>query len=136
MPTPGPQHLTKHSRENGELLHLATVTDRFHELVAAADLPPVRLHDLRHGAALLMIAAGVDLKVVQETLGYSSITLISDTYTSVYPAAAAADAAASLVPRATRPLSRRCHVRVRRLSPRRKTAGQVVRRQGLEPRTR
>jgi integrase len=90
------------TRENGEPLHPATITDRFHELVAAADLPPVRLHDLRHGAASLMLAAGVDLKVVQETLGHSSITLTSDTYTSVYPAvaAAAADAAAALVPRA------------------------------------
>jgi hypothetical protein len=91
------------TRENGEPLHPATITDRFHELVAAADLPPVRLHDLRHGAASLMLAARVDLKVVQETLGHSSITLTSDTYTSVYPAvaAAAADAAAALVPRAT-----------------------------------
>ncbi len=74
----------------------------FHDLVVAADLPPVRLHDLRHGAASLMLAAGVDLKVVQETLGHSSITLTSDTYTSVYPAvaAAAANTAAALVPRA------------------------------------
>lgn len=68
-------------RENGEPLHLAMVSDRFHNLVVAADLPPVRLHDLRHGAASLMLAAGVDLKVVQETLGHSSITLTSDTYT-------------------------------------------------------
>jgi integrase len=90
------------SRENGEPLHPATITDRFHDLVMAADLPPIRLHDLRHGAASLMLAAGVDLKVVQETLGHSSITLTSGTYTSVYPAvaAAAADAAAALVPRA------------------------------------
>ena len=92
------------ARENGEPLHPATITDRFHELVGMADLPPVRLHDLRHGAASLMLAAGVDLKIVQETLGHSSITLTSDTYTSVYPAvaAAAAEAAASLVPRARR----------------------------------
>jgi integrase len=90
------------TRENGEPLHPATITDRFHDLVMAADLPPIRLHDLRHGAASLMLAAGVDLKVVQETLGHSSITLTSDTYTSVYPAvaSAAADAAAALVPRA------------------------------------
>ncbi len=40
--------------------------------------------------------------MVQETLGHSPITLTSDTYTSVYPAvaAAAANAAAALVPRA------------------------------------
>jgi integrase len=90
------------TRENGEPLHPAMVSDRFHTLVIAAGLPPVRLHDLRHGAASLMLAAGVDLKVVQETLGHSSITITSDTYTSVYPAVAAAatDAAAALVPRA------------------------------------
>jgi integrase len=90
------------TRENGEALHPATITDLFHALAAAADLPPIRLHDLRHGAASLMLAAGVDLKVVQETLGHSSLTLTSDTYTSVYPAVAtaAADAAAALVPRA------------------------------------
>ncbi len=83
----------------GEPLHPATISDRFHDLVVAADLPPVRLHDLRHGAASIMLAAGVDLKVVQETLRHSSITLTSDTYTSVYPAVAA-DAAAAMVARA------------------------------------
>jgi hypothetical protein len=90
------------TRENGEPLHPASITDRFHELVTAVDLPPARLHDLRHGAASLMLAAGVDLKVVQETLGHSSLILTSDTYTSVYPAvaAAAADAAATIVSRA------------------------------------
>src|SRR4051812_39773856 len=41
-------------------------------------LPPIRLHDLWHGAATRALAAGTDLKVVQEILGHSS-----DTYTSV-----------------------------------------------------
>src|SRR3954447_18522175 len=47
----------------------------FQALAAAAKLPPIRLHDLRHGAASLMLAAGVPAKVVQETLGHSTITL-------------------------------------------------------------
>ncbi|YCK40816.1 tyrosine-type recombinase/integrase [Actinomadura sp. ATCC 39365] len=34
----------------------------------------MRLHDLRHGAASIMLAAGVDLKVVQEVLGHVSST--------------------------------------------------------------
>ena len=34
-----------------------------------AGLPPVRQHDLRHGAASLALAAKVDLKVVQDMLG-------------------------------------------------------------------
>ncbi|MEU3625808.1 tyrosine-type recombinase/integrase [Amycolatopsis coloradensis] len=52
-------------------------------LVAEAGLPPVRLHDLRHGAASLSLAAGNDLKVVQAMFGHSSIVLTADTYTSV-----------------------------------------------------
>jgi site-specific recombinase XerD len=42
------------------------------------------------------------MKIVQEMLGHSSITLTSDTYTSVLPeiARAAAENTASLIPRA------------------------------------
>jgi integrase-like protein len=61
----------------------------------------MRLHDLRHGAATIAPAAGAEMKVVQEMLGHSSITLTSDTYTSVLPEVAreAAEAAARLIPR-------------------------------------
>ncbi len=49
-----------------------------------------------------MLAAKVDMKAVQETLGHANITTTSNTYTLVYPdvAAAAADAAAAIVLRA------------------------------------
>jgi integrase len=36
------------------------------------------------------LAAGADLKVVQDQLGHSTITLTADTYTSVLPETAAA----------------------------------------------
>ena len=49
-------------------------------------LPPVRLHDLRHGAASLAHTAGADLKTVQDQLGHASIVLTADNYTSVLPA--------------------------------------------------
>lgn len=51
--------------------------------VAVADLPPIRLHGLRHGAATHALAAGVDARVVKETLGHSSSTFTRDTYQSV-----------------------------------------------------
>ena len=55
---------------DGSLLDPNDVSDQFEDLTIAAGLPPIRLHDLRHGAASLMLAAGVDMKVVQETLGH------------------------------------------------------------------
>ncbi|GIH96542.1 tyrosine-type recombinase/integrase [Planobispora siamensis] len=85
--------------ERGQPLHPQQVTDQFYWLAYQAGLPPVRLHDLRHGAASLMLAAGVELKVVQETLGHVSSTFTRDTYTSVYPevAQAAAESTAALI---------------------------------------
>ncbi|MGP3917731.1 tyrosine-type recombinase/integrase [Nonomuraea sp. 10N515B] len=85
--------------EMGRPLHPQHVTDRFYWLCYEAGLPPIRLHDLRHGAATAMLAAGVDIKIVQETLGHTSSAFTRDTYTSVYPeaAAAAAEATAALL---------------------------------------
>lgn len=57
----------------------------FRRLNDESGLPPVRLHDLRHGAATLALAAGVELKVVQAMLGHASIVLTADTYASVLP---------------------------------------------------
>ncbi|MFG1641340.1 tyrosine-type recombinase/integrase [Amycolatopsis sp. NPDC049252] len=71
------------------------------KLIAGADLPSIRLHDLRHGAASLSLAAGNDLKVVQAMLGHSRIVLTADTYTSVLPCQAA-EATANLVMKAAR----------------------------------
>lgn len=61
------------------------LVDLFRRLVKAGGLPPVRLHDLRHGAASLALQAGVDLKVVCDQLGHSSIVLTADTYISILP---------------------------------------------------
>jgi integrase len=46
---------------------------------------PVRFHDTRHTAASLMLAAGVPLKVVSETLGHASIVVTADVYAHVTP---------------------------------------------------
>ena len=70
---------------NGDPMSPDRLTRTFQKLIAEHELPPIRLHDLRHGAATLALAAGVELKVVQEMLGHSSIVLTADTYTSVLP---------------------------------------------------
>lgn len=90
-----------YTKENGEPYHPQYFTDRFDLLVEKAGLPPIRFHDLRHMAATLALAAGVDKKVVQEMLGHSSYHLTMDTYTSVLPELhlLAASAALAIVPR-------------------------------------
>jgi integrase len=87
------------TNRHGHPLHPGFLTHRFAALVTAAGLPPVRLHDLRHGAASLAHLAGTDLKTISDQLGHSSIVLTADTYTSVLPAAQhqAAEATARLV---------------------------------------
>jgi integrase len=97
---------------NGDPMAPDRLSRTFRRLCDETGLPPVRLHDLRHGAATLALAAGADLKVVQDMLGHSSIVLTADTYTSVLPEVArkAAEdvasliiAAGCLVPGTTRP---------------------------------
>ncbi|WP_327074401.1 site-specific integrase [Kitasatospora purpeofusca] len=87
-------------REDGEEINPDYLTDRFEPLCTRLGLPPVRLHDLRHLAATLLLGAGADLKVVQEVLGHSTIVLTADTYTSVLPSLDRenAEKAAALVP--------------------------------------
>jgi hypothetical protein len=76
------------------------VTDLFERLVAASGLPAIRLHDLRHGAATLMLAADIDIKIVSDTLGHSDTRITRDIYQSVLPQVgrSAAEATAKLVP--------------------------------------
>jgi integrase len=57
----------------------------FKKLLDRAGLPSVRLHDLRHTAASLLIAQGVPARVVMEILGHSQIALTMNTYSHVAP---------------------------------------------------
>jgi integrase len=54
-------------------------------LGAKHKLPRIRLHDTRHTAASLMLAAGVPVKVVQEMLGHSSPTITLSIYAHTIP---------------------------------------------------
>lgn len=85
----------------GRPLNPSDATDHFNQLLAAADLPPIRLHGLRHGAATLALAAGADMKIIQTLLGHSTLAVTADTYTSVLPQLArdTAEATARIIPR-------------------------------------
>lgn len=70
---------------NGEPLFERNVNHEFKAILKAAGLPDIRLYDLRHSCATLLLAAGENPKVVSERLGHASITLTLDTYSHVLP---------------------------------------------------
>ncbi|MEV0941731.1 tyrosine-type recombinase/integrase [Micromonospora wenchangensis] len=62
------------------------LTQRLRLLVDRAGLTPIRLHDLRDGAATLAHTVGAALKTIQPQLGHVTIRITAGTYTTSLPA--------------------------------------------------
>ena len=71
--------------EVGTPLSACHAIRRFKALLASANFPPMRYHDLRHGAATLMAAQGVQARVAMELLGHSQISTTMNIYAHVAP---------------------------------------------------
>ena len=73
-------------------------------IALAAPLPPIRFHDLRHGAASMLRAAKVEIRVISAILGHASTLFTDDVYTVVAEELAqqAAYAISASVPRRAR----------------------------------
>jgi integrase len=71
--------------EDGRAMHPETLSGVFVRQAKRAGLPPIRLHDLRHSVASILLARGVHPKVVSELLGHATIALTLDTYSHVLP---------------------------------------------------
>jgi integrase len=87
------------TNEIGDPIRPSSVGQAFGRLVASADVPRIRLHDLRHTHASHLLMAEVNVKVVSERLGHASVSFTLDTYGHVMPGqqAQAAAAAASFL---------------------------------------
>jgi integrase len=70
----------------GDYLSGSVVTHHFRARLAKAGIEPMPFHNLRHGAASLLLAQGADMRRVMEQLGHSTITLTANTYAHVIPA--------------------------------------------------
>ena len=57
----------------------------FNTRLKAHGLPPMRVHDLRHAWASVMVQEGVSIKAVQMMLGHSKSQLTLDTYAHLAP---------------------------------------------------
>jgi integrase len=75
------------------------VSRGFQRLVVEAGLKSIRVHDLRHSAATMLLRAGIPAKIVSERLGHAGIGITLDLYSHVTPDMqdAAAEAVSSII---------------------------------------
>ena len=66
--------------DKGELLSQQTLPKILKAILKAADVPYRSVHSFRHTFATNLIQAGVDVKVVSQLLGHSSVKITYDTY--------------------------------------------------------
>ncbi len=72
--------------EVGTPLTMARVTRVFKRIKTNAEITkPIRLYDLRHTVATLLLQANFNPKIVSERLGHSTIAQTLDTYTADLP---------------------------------------------------
>lgn len=85
--------------ENGDPLRPDRVTKDFEGHAASAGLPKIKLHELRHGACSLLLAAGVPVETVALILGHASPAVTRAVYAHLLrgPARVGMEAAVALV---------------------------------------
>jgi integrase len=72
-------------RPDGSPINPNAVTLAFKRIIKRAGLRDIRIHDLRHTHATLMLKADVHPKVVSERLGHANIGITLDIYSHVLP---------------------------------------------------
>ena len=70
---------------DGTPIHPDSYSQSFERLVAAAHVQRIRLHDLRHTHATILLKAGVPAKVVSERLGHANVAFTMSVYQHILP---------------------------------------------------
>ncbi len=85
--------------EDGTLYNPQRLTESFKARVTTAELPKIRLHDLRHTHATLALVGGVPVHVVSARLGHSSPAITLNIYSHLLPTSdeSAAERVAELI---------------------------------------
>lgn len=66
--------------ETGAPIHPSNLLKHFHKALSRAELPKIRVHDLRHTCATLMLDTGIPLVTVSKVLGHSSVAVTAKIY--------------------------------------------------------
>lgn len=70
--------------DEGKLISPSSLNHKFKNILRENDLPCIRLHDLRHSHASMLLYKGNSLKAISERLGHSTIQITMDLYTHLY----------------------------------------------------
>ena len=73
------------AKPDGSPIHPDLISQTFERAVAKLDIPRIRLHDLRHTHATILLQQNVHPKVVSERLGHSSVAFTMTVYQHVLP---------------------------------------------------
>ena len=69
--------------EDGAMYNPDSITKKWIKFIRKHKLPDVRLHDLRHSCATLMIENNIPMKTVQERLGHADFSTTANIYAHV-----------------------------------------------------
>ncbi|GHO65735.1 hypothetical protein KSC_046270 [Ktedonobacter sp. SOSP1-52] len=70
---------------DGGYLNPLYILKMFDRLLDEASIPHMRIHDLRHSAATILASMGINMKVIQEMLGHSDISITLGLYSHLMP---------------------------------------------------
>lgn len=73
------------TQPDGQPQHPYSISSWFPEFMEKTGLPKIRLHDLRHTHASLLLKGGESLKLICDRLGHGSIGITADIYTHLAP---------------------------------------------------
>jgi integrase len=69
----------------GNAIHATNLLPKLRADLAAAGLPKVSIHDLRHSAATLLYAQGVPIETIADILGHSTPRITGELYRHKVP---------------------------------------------------
>lgn len=67
------------------IVYNSTINKAYKQNLKLSTVTPIRIHDMRHTHATLLLQAGENIKVVSERLGHAKVTTTLNTYAHVLP---------------------------------------------------